>query len=139
MAAKTTSRQFARQRYHVASAPGKSPTIKFCGRMPIASANSNVAIKYAFASRHPRKNIAMAKTTSTIDGTSLKAVPPKNQTFGKNAHIAAAITEVVNRNRSSRARRNIAGKRSIPAMRLIDCSARKSSCVKRRISFAAKI
>ena len=64
-------------------------------------------------SRQPRKRSATAKMTSTIDGTSLKAPPPKNQTFGKKAKSAAAIDAVAKRSRSSRARKKIAGKTSI--------------------------
>ena len=80
-------------------------------------------MKYEFVSRHPRNRNATAKITSTIEGTSLNPVPPKNQTFGKNASSADAITDVVNRSRSSRASMNIAGNSSSPAMMLTTCSA----------------
>src|SRR6202171_6598031 len=92
-AAKTTSRQERRARYHVAITPGANPSRKFWGRMPIASASRNAPVRYASALRHPRRRQATANNARTIDGTSLKAVPPKNQTLGKNAKSSPATAD----------------------------------------------
>src|SRR5205807_2411177 len=62
------------------------------------------------------------------------AVAPKNQTLGKNAQSAPAMAAVAKRIRSSRASMKTAGKTSMPAMRLMACSERKSSCSRRRTS-----
>ncbi len=80
--------------------------------------------------------MAIVKTTSTMDGTSLKA-SLEEPDVGKDVQSAAAIRAVSTLSRSSRDRRNMAGKSSTATIRLTACRARKSLSVKILRSFAA--
>jgi hypothetical protein len=50
--------------------------IKFCGRIPAAMPSTTQPASTVRVSRQPRSSNAHAMSESTIDGTSLNAVPP---------------------------------------------------------------
>ena len=102
-------------------------TSRFCGRTAADRAISPAARGKREGWRMLRSNSARPKAASASDGTSLNAVPPKNQTFGEKTIRSAAERATPKRARASRKRKKSAGNSTMAANRSSICRARNSS------------